>query len=114
MNFFLYDREFKVVLSKLAATFLYSFTKLRKAELLQIGFTMQLHLRAVTMILVLNQVLLTHAILRFIRRTKRDKLQRLRKNTIILKNHTASGYLRTTGHVADILASCSKVPFLPS
>lgn len=41
---------------------------------------------AVTMILVLNQVLVTHKMLHFIQRSKQDKLEILSKNTIILKN----------------------------
>lgn len=66
------------------------------------------------MIRVLNQVLITHKMLYFIQRSKQDKLKILSKNTLSLKKYRNFGCLWTTGHVANMLASCSKGPFLLS
>lgn len=67
-----------------------------------------------TRIPVSKQVLTTGEMLHFIRRSKPDKLETLSKNPIVLKKHMNFGCLWTTGHVADLLASRSKGPFLLS
>jgi len=64
--------------------------------------------------LVLDRVLATHETVRFTRSSKQDELETLSKNTTILKKYMNWGCLWTTGHVADVLAPCSKGPVLLS